>query len=412
MTSAFHRFRSPARHSTVSVLLLLALAPGLAPVAAAQSTRAEAIEQQQAEKATSLRPPQPSLVEQKFLEIEEAGGFGVQRGLFVTVGGIKSGSSVAMGPVYGRTFASGALAQAKVVYSVRNFKLAEALVQSAPLAGRRLVVGGRVRWQDAPVLAVYPFGTASQSIRADYAETMTEFSTRASLRPVRFLFVEGSLGYERFETRPSDTDRPSVEEVYTPEQLPGLDADPHYLHTTIAGSLDTTTGPGYSRSGTVLAARFHDYRQQNDGAFSFQRTDAIARQLIPILHGNWVIDLSARLSTTSPAAGDQVPYFLMPSLGGGRNLRGYSSYRFRDRHTLVVTAEYRWYAQEWVDMALYYDAGKAVARRADLNLQNMRNNVGIGIRFHTPGDTALRLEVAAGNEGLHYVIGWGPIFRP
>jgi hypothetical protein len=384
---------------------------GVAAAGFAQTTREEAIAQQQEAKAAVVRPHQPSLAERKLLEIEETGGFGVSRGFFWTFGGIKSGSSVAMGPVYGRTFAGGALAQAKVVYSVRNFILGEFLLQSAPLLDGRLVVNGRARWYDAPVLAVYPFGSTSPKVRADYAETKTEFSGQAMLQPARFVYLDAGAGYERIDTGPSDTDRPSVEEIYTPDQLPGLDADPHYVHTYIGGGLDTTTGPGYSRSGTVLGATFHDYRQQNDGPYSFQRTDAIARQLIPILHGNWVIDLSARVSTTNADDGQVVPFFLMPYLGGGRNLRGYQSYRFRDRHTLVVTAEYRWYAQEWVDMAVYYDGGKAVASRSDLNLDGLRSNVGIGIRFHTPGNTALRLEVAAGNEGPHLIVGWGPIFR-
>jgi hypothetical protein len=376
--------------------------------ALAQSTREEAIAQEQAEKAAGLRPYVRNRVEQGILDFEEAGGFGTSRGFFVTFGGIKSGSSVAMGPVYGRTFAGGALVQAKGVYSVRNFKLGELLLRSAPLGEGRLVVSGRARWQDAPELAVYPFGSDSPKVRADYSETLTQFSGDALFKPVPFLHVNAGLSYERYETGPADTDRSSIEELYTPEQMPGLDADPDYLHTSIGAAIDTTTGPRYSRSGTVLGATFHDYRQQDTGAFSFQRTDLFARQLIPILHGNWVIDLSARASGTRADAGEAVPFFLMPYLGGGRSLRGFPSYRFRDRYTLVMTAEYRWYAQEWVDMAVFYDTGKAVARRGDLDLDGLRDSVGIGIRFHTPQQTALRLELAHSNEGFRFIFGWGP----
>jgi hypothetical protein len=378
--------------------------------AVAQASREEAIARQEADKAGSAKPYTPSLVERRLLEIEERGGFGVSRGFFVTFGGIKSGSSVALGPVYGRTFANGALAQAKAVYSVRNFKLGELLVQSSPLLDGRLLLSGRARWQDAPVLAVYPLGSSAPKERADYAETKTEFSGQMLMQPTSFLYLQAGAGFERFDTAPGDSSRPSVDEVYTPATLPGLGADPDYLHTFIGGGLDTTGGD-YTRSGTVLGATYHRYRQQNEGAFSFHQVDAIARQVTPILHGNWVIDLSARMSTTGADDGEAVPYFLMPWLGGGRNLRGYHSYRFRDRHTLVVTGEYRWYVQEWVDMAVYYDGGKAVARRADLDFEGFRSNVGIGIRFHTPRTTALRLEVARGNEGFHFIFGWGPIFR-
>lgn len=395
----------------VQIVMLMAwsIVSGV-PLAAAQTTREEAIAQAQAAKAEIVRPHEASRVERQFLEIEEAGGFGVSRGFFVAFGGIKAGSSIAMGPVYGRTLNSGALVEGKVVYSVRNFKLAQFLLRSAPLLDGRLVVSGRARWQDAPVLAVYPFGSTSPKSRADYAETRTEFSGQAQLQPVSFLYTHAGIGYEQFDTGPADTNRSSVEEVYTPEELPGLNADPHYLHTFIGAGLDTTGGT-YTRSGTVLGATLHDYRQQNEGPYSFQQVDAIARQVIPILHGNWVLDLSARMSTTMSGDGDTAPFFLMPYLGGGRNLRGYKSYRFRDRHTLVVTGEYRWYAQEWVDMAVFYDGGKAVSSRSDLNLDGLRSNVGIGIRFHAPRAMALRVEVAVGNEGPHFILGWGPIIR-
>jgi hypothetical protein len=395
-----------ALRGVASAVLVLALAGP----AAAQASREEALAQQEAEKAGRLQPYRPSIVERQFLEIEEAGGFGVSRGFFVTFGGIKSGSSFAMGPVYGRTFANGALAQAKAVYSVRHFKLGELLVQSAPIADGRLVLSARARWQDAPVLAVYPLGTSSSRLRADYAETRTEISGQAVLQPARFLYVQGGAGFERFDTKGSGERGTPVDAIYTPDTLPGLGMDPDYFHGFIGGGLDTT-GSEYSRSGTILGATLHHYRQQNDGALSFRQVDAVARQLIPILHGNWVVDLSARISTTYADDGETVPFFLMPWLGGGRNLRGYSSYRFRDRHTLVMTAEYRWYAQEWVDMSLYFDAGKAVAHRADLDLDGLRGNVGIGMRFHTPRATALRLELARGTEGFHLVFGWGPIFR-
>ena len=37
-----------------------------------------------------------------------------------------------------------------------------------------------------------------------------------------------------------------------------------------------------------------------------------------------------------------IPYFMLPSLGSGSTLRGYSSYRFRDRHSMLMNAEFRW----------------------------------------------------------------------
>jgi hypothetical protein len=44
---------------------------------------------------------------------------------------------------------------------------------------------------------------------------------------------------------------------------------------------------------------------------------------------NWVIALRGVVSATESASGQDVPYFLMPDLGGSHTLRGYPAWRFR-----------------------------------------------------------------------------------
>ena len=416
---AHARFRAspcvPARFRALSALLfgLALLLLGAVPVAAqGTGSRAAEVAREQAEKATHLEPSRPLWIERKLLEIEQAGGFGVRRGFFVAFGDIKSGSSVSLGPAYGRTFDNGARIIGKAVYSIRNFKLAHVSLHSPPLAQGRLAFDGRVRWQDAPVLPVYALGTSSPQTRADYSETKTEVSGRAAFQPGRFVHLGAGVGFERFKTGgTSGTERSSVEDLFTPLEMPGIGADPEYLHSFASAAFDTGAGAGFSRRGTLLEAVYHDYRQLNDGPFSFQRVDAIARQLIPILHGNWVLDLSLRVSTTEADEGNFVPFFLMPDLGGGSDLRGYANYRFRDRHALLFTAEYRWYVQEYVEMAVFYDAGQVAAHRRDLDFDNLKSDVGIGLRFHTPQTTVMRFEVARGTEGLRLIISFSPAIR-
>ncbi|HEV3485200.1 MAG TPA: BamA/TamA family outer membrane protein, partial [Vicinamibacterales bacterium] len=344
--------------------------------------------------------------ERRLLEIEQAGGFNIQRGFFVTFGDIKSGSGIALGPAYGKLFDNGTTLVAKGTYSIRNFKLLQLAAHSAPLAGGRVLFSGRARWQDAPTLALFQLGQRSPNVRANYGETMTEVSGQMSLQPARFIRLGAGTAFERYETDSADV--PVIADVaVTPIAFPGLGADPDYLHSFALAAIDSRAGPGYSRRGSLLQATLHDYRQRNEGPFSFQRVDGMAQQLIPILHGNWVIDLSVRASTTSADDGETVPFFLMPELGGGSDLRGFGNYRFRDRHSILFTAEYRWYVQEYVDMAIFYDAGKVASRRRDLDLDGLKSDVGIGIRFHSPRATALRLEVARGNEGLRLIFAFG-----
>jgi len=51
-------------------------------------------------------------------------------------------------------------------------------------------------------------------------------------------------------------------------------------------------------------------------------------------------------------------------------------------------------------MALFYDAGTVAAKRHDLSLSGMKDDYGVGFRFHGPISTPLRIELAKGNEGI------------
>jgi outer membrane translocation and assembly module TamA len=106
-----------------------------------------------------------------------------------------------------------------------------------------------------------------------------------------------------------------------------------------------------------------------------------------------------------------VPYFLMPSLGGGSVLRGYSTGRFRDRHALITSAEWRWFPNRTAfDMAFFFDAGTVASRRADLWSERMQTDWGIGGRFHGPAQTPLRVEIAHGSDGWKLVLSGKPAF--
>ena len=54
------------------------------------------------------------------------------------------------------------------------------------------------------------------------------------------------------------------------------------------------------------------------------------------LLATWVISLHGLLSTSYSKSGQQIPFFMMPSLGGGDNLRAFTSWRFRDLNSLLL----------------------------------------------------------------------------
>ena len=94
---------------------------------------------------------------------------------------------------------------------------------------------------------------------------------------------------------------------------------------------------------------------------------------------------------------------MLPALGGGSSLRGFTSWRFRDRNSILLQAEWRVLVNSFFDTAVFADAGKVTSRTSDLDLSRLKNDYGIGFRVHGPVATPLRIEFAKSNEGLSLV---------
>jgi hypothetical protein len=194
----------------------------------------------------------------------------------------------------------------------------------------------------------------------------------------------------------------SVDQVYTPSTLPGLGTQPVYLHSQGTIGLDSRPARGYARRGGFYGVTVHDFTDQ-DTAQGFNQVDYEAIQHIPILREAWVISLRGMAQTTYQKNGQQIPFFMMPSLGGGSDLRAYASWRLRDLNSLLVQAEWRAIVNRFFDVAVFADAGKVAARRSDLDLNGMKGDVGLGFRWHGPASTPLRIELTKGSEGFGLV---------
>ena len=153
----------------------------------------------------------------------------------------------------------------------------------------------------------------------------------------------------------------------------------------------------------------HRYDDRSDDLYTFHEIEADVQQFMPLLNEHWVLAVRGLVSTTDLKSDQQVPYFLLPTLGGSTTLRAYPDGRFRDRHAMLLSAEYRWIPGRILDVALFVDAGKVEARREDLDFEDLRSSYGIGARLHAPASTILRVEAAHGREGyrFHFAFGTG-----
>jgi hypothetical protein len=63
-----------------------------------------------------------------------------------------------------------------------------------------------------------------------------------------------------------------------------------------------------------------------------------------------------------------------------------------------MNAELRWTPARFMDMAVFYDTGKVAARRSDLDLKDLHDSYGIGMRFIGASGYKFRIELARSRE--------------
>ena len=138
------------------------------------------------------------------------------------------------------------------------------------------------------------------------------------------------------------------------------------------------TGP---RSGGLFVARYREYWDVELKQFAFRQTEFEAQKYVPYFNGGRVLAVRRDPSCCpSPRQDDAVPFYLQPTLGGSDELRGFVPYRFKDYHSVNLTAEHRWHAFSMLDMALFADAGKVVPLKRDVDVSRLHYSGGIGFR--------------------------------
>lgn len=375
-----------------------------AATAGAQELRVDEIAAAQAAKATQLAPWTPSRVETILLAVRRS-LLEMPEGAYPYFDSVLSGGGFTLGAGYRRFLGDRAHWNVAGLYSAKGYKLIQLDVAAPGLARHAIDLRGRLGWRDATQVSF--FGLGSESLtdnKSNYRMKQAYAGAEMVARPVRWSRLTGSATFEDYTIEPGTGSSPSIETIYTPDTAPGLGLDPAYLHVSTSAALDWRPAAGYARRGGLYEVSYHRFAN-TDGAYDFDRMDAEVVQHIPILRENWVVSLRGRLQTTL-GDGDQVPYFLLPSLGSGSTLRGYSSWRFRDRHSLLISGEWRWIPNRLgLDMALFYDAGKVTPTLHAIGLNGLNTNFGVGVRFHGPATTVLRIEAARGREGTQIVFG-------
>jgi hypothetical protein len=381
-------------------LALVVMFASISVGAAAANARADLIRRQQSEKQQRVYPPQPTMAERAIDRLEQWGLIsGQPRGVYPWFGSIYPGGGFATGAGVRKEFGDDGALDVSAGYSIRSNTIGQAdLALPTFEKGRgRVTLSGQ--YIDAPDAKYYGIGNeSSKDDRSHFRYSPATGGARVDFAASEHFKAGGEVAYLDVRTSAGRT-APSIDVQHGPADTPGLEFSQfNFIRSTARASFDWRGPLGYSGRGGVYRAQFEDFHDRDHALYSFRSVEGEALQLIPILRANWVVMLRGLATITDAAESNDVPYFQMPPIGGGASVRGYPDFRFRDRNRLVMNAELRWTPGRFMDMVLFYDAGKVEVRRQDLDFDDLKTAYGAGMRIIGPKGYALRIEAAHSSE--------------
>jgi outer membrane protein assembly factor BamA len=332
-----------------------------------------------------------------------------KNGYYTELSNMITGSGfVSVGPGYRHdVFGKTAFVDLSGALSWRLYTMMQGRFEMPSLANDHMTIGAQTMWQDQTQNAYFGVGSASLSINeAQYRMQSVDSVGYLLVRPVPSLTVGAEFGFLRRPDilSPGGTFKqalPTIEQQFPGDPGVSTAFQPNYLHGEASIVSDTRDHRSRPTSGGVYRAALVTFDDQSTGTFSFRQYEAEAARFIQLRDTDWVIALHGWVVATDVSPGQDVPFYLQPSLGGHNSLRSYPDYRFHDRNLALVNAESRWGLFTHVDVAAFVDAGNVSARFQDLDLA--KTSYGGGVRLHTDRTTFARLDVAYGAEGWRFV---------
>lgn len=365
------------------------------------------------QKAREIKPHQRSKIERALFTIEDdllvERVLNPPRGIYLRIGNMGEGAGFSVGPAFRYNthrfdFRTSAAASTRTYFiSETSLRFPGTIGQDDYFKSDGFYVELQARRRVFPQEDFYGLGTDSE------LSDRSNFAVRDTLGRVvggfdRGLFRTGlGVGYLDVSAG-AGTDRrmPSSTDLFSADELPGIGdrggfavIEPFVEYATLDPVVEDYSGGRYRLSMT-------EYRDRRHDRYSFRRVDADARQYVTFVKGTRTLAFRAWAASTFADEGNEVPFYLQPTLGGGRTLRGFRTFRFRDRAAVLLQGEYRWRINEFVQGALFYDTG-AIGAALD-ELGGFERSYGFGLRAGGRTGSAFRIEMAFGGREGHRLL--------
>jgi hypothetical protein len=412
---------STARSWVVVLLLAAASAPALAQdhdsAQISDASRAALLAAEREKKATETVPPERSRIERALYGYDNGAGtpfiFQPWHGFQLAGGSFPAGAGTTVGvafthdlgptrPAADPNRANRVEIETVAAYSARGYSRGSAGLNVHHVGGAPLDVRVRAQHYEFPQEDFFGLGQSSlEENRTNYLLRSTEASAELQWKPARLFEIGGGLSYLTPSIgKGTDSRYPTTDQIFNPATIPGYEQQPDFLRSDASIALDWRDNPLHPHAGGRYGLTFSDYRDRDLDSFDFRSFAIDLQQYVPIPDRYRTIALHAAAVITDPQAGQAVPFYFQPTLGGAQALRGFREFRFQDANSLLLTAEYRWEAWWALDGAFFVDAGKVAADRRDLNLRDLDLSYGVGFRFHSNSAFVARLDLAFSREGF------------
>lgn len=335
-------------------------------------------------------------------------------GFHPAFGGLHTGSGLALGTEWRQErLARGILdVRASGRVSLRHYEKFDFQIGMPRLRNEHMFLDFLVAYRNYPQERFFGIGPKSrQENRTNFRLEDTTYLGTMGVKWKRVFRLGVQGGIIATNTGPgTDSRYLSTEKLFTPLNTPALDFQPDHYQAGAFAQMDYRDEPGNPRSGGNYVLDWNLFGDRNKSLYTFRRYQAEVQQYVPFFNRRRVIAFRAKTSLTDTSPGQSVPFYMMPTLGGSEDLRGFREYRFRDKNLMVYNLEYRWEVFSGLDMALFGDAGKVFSSRSDFSLDHLEGAYGIGFRFNQAKAVFLRVDIGRSREGMRFFFKFGHVF--
>ena len=400
-------FRTIAVYTTLT-LGCLSCASSLAQETQAPSPRdtASGIIDAEKAKAQSLSPVEPSHGEQEFDRFQEKiDSIMSPNGLTVQTGGLPTGGGFSLGPRYIRRdwLHEHLISDSYLVGSTKKWYKGQSTLDFVGLMDNHLQLTALGAYQNAASMPYY--GEGSNSSKGNQSDFRSEFTSAHLRGQFNFLDHKLSAGYSvgglLVNVGPGDRGGwRSTDQIFNEANTPGLEKQSNFITGTASITANLTTPSFSNPKGLILEAQDTQFWDQRSTNSSFHLLQTQATYYVPFINGMRTLAFRARNETTFHADGQQVPFYLQPTLGGPNDLRGYERYRYYGNGSSVLSGEYKWSVAGSVEMAVFGDGGNVYSRPGLIGLRDLRGDGGFGVRFKNKQQEIMRFDVGFSPEGV------------